>query len=115
MLEAAVQAGGTGPRARLVGWRVAGKTGTAHKLEGRVYVDKYVSSFVGFAPASNPRLVIAIMIDEPAGGQYYGGTVAAPVFSSIMGAALRLLSVPADAPIDNIVLPAEGADVREET
>ena len=115
MLEMVVLPGGTAPKAQVAGYRVAGKTGTAHKLEGRVYVDKYVSSFVGFAPASNPRLVIAVMIDEPAGGQYYGGAVAAPVFSSIMGAALRLLGVPPDAPIDNIVLPPDGADVREET
>ena len=115
MLEMVVLPGGTAPKAQVAGYRVAGKTGTAHKLEGRVYVDKYISSFVGFAPASNPRLVIAVMIDEPAGGQYYGGAVAAPVFSSIMGAALRLLGVPADAPIDNVVLPPDGADVREET
>jgi cell division protein FtsI (penicillin-binding protein 3) len=115
MLEMVVAPGGTAPKAQVAGYRVAGKTGTAHKLDGRVYVDKYVSSFVGFAPASNPRLVIAVMIDEPGGGQYYGGAVAAPVFSSIMGAALRLLSVPADAPIDNVVLPPEGTDVREET
>jgi cell division protein FtsI (penicillin-binding protein 3) len=115
MLEMVVLPGGTAPKAQVAGYRVAGKTGTAHKLEGHVYVDKYVSSFVGFAPVSNPRLVIAVMIDEPAGGQYYGGAVAAPVFSSIMGAALRLLGVPADAPIDNVVLPPDGADVREET
>ena len=115
MLEMVVLPGGTAPKAQVAGYRVAGKTGTAHKLEGHVYVDRYVSSFVGFAPASNPRLVIAVMIDEPAGGQYYGGAVAAPVFSSIMGAALRLLGVPSDAPIDNVVLPPDGADLREET
>jgi cell division protein FtsI (penicillin-binding protein 3) len=115
MLEMVVLPGGTAPKAQVSGYRVAGKTGTAHKIEDHVYVDKYVSSFVGFAPASNPRLVIAVMIDEPGGGQYYGGTVAAPVFSSIMGAALRLLGVPADAPIDNVVLPPDGEDVREET
>ena len=115
MLEMVVLPGGTAPKAQVSGYRVAGKTGTAHKIEDHVYVDKYVSSFVGFAPASNPRLVIAVMIDEPGGGQYYGGTVAAPVFSAIMGAALRLLGVPADAPLDNVVLPPEGADVREET
>ncbi|HMH62449.1 MAG TPA: penicillin-binding protein 2 [Bradyrhizobium sp.] len=115
MLEMAVSPGGTAPKAQVAGYRVAGKTGTAHKLEGRAYVDKYVSSFVGFAPASNPRLVIAVMIDEPGGTQYYGGAVAAPVFSSIMGAALHLLGVPTDAPIDNVVLPPDGADVREET
>jgi cell division protein FtsI (penicillin-binding protein 3) len=115
MLEMAVSPGGTAPKAQVAGYRVAGKTGTAHKLEGRAYVDKYVSSFVGLAPASNPRLVIAVMIDEPGGVQYYGGAVAAPVFSSIMGAALHLLGVPADAPSDNVVLPPDGADVREET
>jgi cell division protein FtsI (penicillin-binding protein 3) len=115
MLEMVVLPGGTAPKAQVAGYRVAGKTGTAHKLEGRAYVDKYVSSFVGFAPASNPRLVIAVMIDEPGGAQYYGGAVAAPVFSSIMGAALHLLGVPADAPSDNVVLPPDGADVREET
>lgn len=115
MLEMVVLPGGTAPKAQVSGYRVAGKTGTAHKIEDHVYVDKYVSSFVGFAPVSNPRLVIAVMIDEPGGGQYYGGTVAAPVFSTIMGAALRLLGVPADAPLDNVVLPPEGADVREET
>ncbi len=115
MLEMAVSPGGTAPKAQVAGYRVAGKTGTAHKLEGRAYVDKYVSSFVGFAPASNPRLVIAVMIDEPGGTQYYGGAVAAPVFSSIMGAALHLLGIPADAPSDNVVLPPDGADVREET
>ncbi|HWZ74298.1 MAG TPA: penicillin-binding protein 2 [Casimicrobiaceae bacterium] len=115
MLEMVVLPGGTAPKAQVAGYRVAGKTGTAHKLEGHSYVDKYVSSFVGFAPASNPRLVIAVMIDEPAGGQYYGGAVAAPVFSSIMGAALRLLGVPLDAPIDNVVLPPDGTDLREET
>src|SRR5258708_6914914 len=78
MLELAVQAGGTAPRAQVAGYRVGGKTGTAHKLEGRGYGNKYVSSFVGFAPASNPRLVVAVMIDEPTAGQYYGGAVAAP-------------------------------------
>jgi len=115
MLEMVVLPGGTAPKAQVSGYRVAGKTGTAHKIEDHVYVDKYVSSFVGFAPGSNPRLVIAVMIDEPGGGQYYGGAVAAPAFSNIMGAALRLLGVPGDAPIDNVVLPPDGADVREET
>jgi cell division protein FtsI (penicillin-binding protein 3) len=115
MLEMVVSAGGTAPKAQVAAYRVAGKTGTAHKIEDHVYVDKYVSSFVGFAPVSNPRLVIAVMIDEPGGGEYYGGTVAAPVFSTIMGAALRLLGVPADAPLDNVVLPPDGGDVREET
>ncbi len=95
MLEMVVPPGGTAPKAQVVGYRVAGKTGTAHKLEGRGYSEsRYVASFVGFAPVSNPRLVVAVMIDEPNAGQYYGGAVAAPVFSSVMGAALRMLGVP---------------------
>jgi cell division protein FtsI (penicillin-binding protein 3) len=114
MLEMVVQPGGTAPRAQVAGYRVAGKTGTAHKLEKHVYVNKYVASFVGFAPVSNPRLVVAVMLDEPA-GSYYGGSVAAPVFSDVMGAALRLLGVPPDAPINNVILPADDLDVREET
>ena len=66
MLETVVQAGGTAVRAQVIGYRVAGKTGTAHKLEGHVYApDLYVSSFVGMAPASDPRLLVAVMIDEP--------------------------------------------------
>jgi cell division protein FtsI (penicillin-binding protein 3) len=116
MLESAVQAGGTAPRAQVSGYRVAGKTGTAHKLEGHGYAaTKYVSSFVGFAPASDPRIVVAVMIDEPSAGQYYGGAVAAPVFSAVTGPALRMLGVPTDAPVDNVILPPEDAEIGEET
>jgi cell division protein FtsI (penicillin-binding protein 3) len=116
MLEMAVGPGGTAPRAQVAGYSVAGKTGTAHKIEGKGYApDKYVSSFVGFAPASRPRLIVAVMIDEPSAGQYYGGTVAAPIFSQVMAGSLRLLAVPPDAPMDNVVLPAPGApEIREE-
>jgi cell division protein FtsI (penicillin-binding protein 3) len=116
MLEMAVLPGGTAPRAQVSGYRVAGKTGTAHKLDGNGYApDKYVSSFVGFAPASNPRIVVAVMLDEPSAGQYYGGSVAAPVFSTVTGAALRTLGVPTDAPVDNVILPPEGSEIGEET
>ena len=116
MLEAAVQPGGTAPRARVVGWRVGGKTGTAHKQENGAYAaHKYVSSFVGFAPVSEPRLVIAVMVDEPSAGQYYGGQVAAPVFSQVMQGALRLLGAPHDAPLVPIELPGEGDEVKENT
>jgi cell division protein FtsI (penicillin-binding protein 3) len=115
MLEMVTLPGGTAPKAQVPGYRVAGKTGTAHKLEGGSYVNKYVSSFVGFAPASNPRLLVAVMIDEPSGSQYYGGSIAAPVFSNVMGAALRLLGVPTDAPIHQLLLPPDGGEVREET
>ena len=115
MLEMAVQPGGTAPKAQVPGYRVAGKTGTAHKLEGRGYTNRYISSFVGFAPVSRPRLVIAVMLDEPSAGQHYGGAVAAPVFSAVTGAALRMLGVATDAPVNNVLLPPEGAEVREET
>jgi cell division protein FtsI (penicillin-binding protein 3) len=115
MLEMVVQPGGTAPKAQIAGYRVAGKTGTAHKLDGRVYGDKYVSSFVGFAPVSNPRLIVAVMLDEPGAGQYYGGTVAAPVFAEVMGGALRLLGVAPDAPSNTVVMPPDDAAVREET
>jgi cell division protein FtsI (penicillin-binding protein 3) len=115
MLELAVQPGGTGPRARISGWRVAGKTGTAHKLENGAYAaDKYLSSFVGFAPASAPRVVVAVMIDEPA-GQYYGGAVAAPVFAQVMQGALRLMNVPHDAPLEPLGPPLEGDEAKEGT
>ena len=115
MLEMVVQPGGTAPKAQIAGYRVAGKTGTAHKLDGRVYGDKYVSSFVGFAPVSDPRLIVAVMLDEPGAGQYYGGTVAAPVFADVMGGALRLLGVAPDAPSNTVVVPPDDAAVREET
>jgi len=115
MLEMATLPGGTAPKAQVPGYRVAGKTGTARKPEGHAYAAKYVASFVGFAPASNPRLVVAVMLDEPQGGVYYGGDVAGPVFSNVVGAALRMLGVPTDAPVDNVVLPPPGTEIREET
>ncbi len=115
MLEMVVQPGGTAPRAQVLGYRVAGKTGTAHKLGiGGYQHNKYIASFIGMAPASNPRLIIAVMIDEPSNGQYYGGLVAAPVFSTVMSSALRMLAVPQDAPNNNIVIPPENApEVKE--
>ena len=114
MLESAVHPGGTAPRAQIMGYRVAGKTGTAHKQENGAYAaNKYVSSFVGFAPVSNPRLVIAVMIDEATDGQYYGGAVAAPVFAKVMEGALRTLGAPPDAPMKPIVLPAAGEEVKD--
>jgi cell division protein FtsI (penicillin-binding protein 3) len=99
MLEMAVQPGGTAPKAQVSGYRVAGKTGTARKLDSGVYTTRYVSSFVGLAPVSDPRLIVAVMIDEPSAGKYYGGEVSAPVFSQVMGGALRVLGVAPDAPL----------------
>lgn len=107
MLEMAAGPGGTASRAQIAGYRVAGKTGTAHKQEGGRYVNKYISSFVGFAPVSDPRVIIAVMIDEPTAGKYYGGLVAAPVFARIAGDSLRSLRVAPDAPLAQVVLPAE--------
>ncbi|MCU0972566.1 MAG: penicillin-binding protein 2 [Burkholderiales bacterium] len=114
MLEMATQSGGTAPKAQVTGYRVAGKTGTAHKLENGGYApDKYVSSFVGFAPVSDPRLIVAVMIDDPRNGPYYGGLVAAPVFSSVMAGSLRLLAVPPDAP-EALGSPLDAPEIREE-
>ncbi len=116
MMEAVTQEGGTGTRTRVPGYRVAGKTGTAHKLvDGRYAPDRYLSSFVGMAPASNPRLIIGVTIDEPSDGVYYGGSVAGPVFAQVMAASLRQLGLPPDAPetetrmTQNLVGPGGGA------
>lgn len=95
MLETVVQPGGTGQRANVPFYRVAGKTGTAHKSSSEGYAeDRYLSLFTGFAPATNPRLVMAIIIDEPQSGEHYGGQVAAPVFSKVIQGALRILNIP---------------------
>lgn len=109
MLELATEPGGTAPRARVPGYRTAGKTGTARKLVGGQYVqDRYVASFVGLAPASRPRVVVAVMIDEPSAGEFYGGVVAAPVFARVVEGALRVLDVAPDAPIERGVVSADG-------
>ncbi len=117
MLELVVQPGGTALRAQVAGYRVGGKTGTAHKIGPHGYeADKYVASFVGIAPASNPRLIMAVMIDEPSieQDQYYGGVSAAPVFAAVMADALRMLAVPQDSPNTNVVIPPESTeDVKE--
>ncbi|MEZ5498562.1 MAG: penicillin-binding transpeptidase domain-containing protein [Steroidobacteraceae bacterium] len=100
MLEAVVSPEGTGERAAIPGYRVAGKTGTAWKSNAGGYsTDRYMSVFGGLAPASAPRLAAVIVIDEPGAGKYYGGDVAAPVFARIVGGALRLMAVAPDAPI----------------
>jgi cell division protein FtsI (penicillin-binding protein 3) len=113
MLEMVVQPGGTALQAQVLGYRVAGKTGTSKKLGDHGYINEYVASFVGMAPASNPRFIVAVMIDEPSNGAYYGGTVAAPVFSNIMADTLRLFAVPQDAPNNNVVLQGNDEDAKE--
>jgi cell division protein FtsI (penicillin-binding protein 3) len=97
MMESVISKEGTAYEARVDGYRVAGKTGTAKKAGPHGYsANNYFALFAGLAPASNPRLVIVVMIDEPSAGQYYGGLVSAPVFSKVMGGALRLLGVTPD-------------------
>jgi cell division protein FtsI (penicillin-binding protein 3) len=113
MLEMAAGPEGTAPQAQIPGYRVAGKTGTAHKIVGGAYANKYVSSFIGFAPASKPRVVIAVMVDEPTTGGYYGGLVAAPAFARIASDVMRALRVEPDAPFQPPVMPA--APVQEST
>jgi cell division protein FtsI (penicillin-binding protein 3) len=97
MLHLVTQNGGTAPRAQTMGYSVGGKTGTAHKQEGRGYAEhKYRSVFVGMAPIDKPRIVVAVMIDEPSGGKYFGGDVAAPVFGATVQQTLRMLGVQPD-------------------
>lgn len=97
MLEGVIEPDGTGRLAHIQGYRVAGKTGTVRKVGSAGYAaDRYLSLFAGFAPASRPRLVLVVSIDEPQGGAYYGGQVAAPIFARVMEGALRLMNIPPD-------------------
>jgi cell division protein FtsI (penicillin-binding protein 3) len=97
MLHLVTGPGGTAPKAQTMGYSVGGKTGTAHKQEGRGYADKkYRGFFVGIAPIEQPRIVVAVMIDEPSAGKYFGGDVAAPVFSQTVQQTLRLLGIQPD-------------------
>ncbi len=97
MLQLAAQSGGTAPKAQTIGYSVGGKTGTARKQEGKGYsVQKYRGFFVGLAPVERPRIVVAVMIDEPSAGRYYGGDVAAPVFAETVQQTLRMMGLPPD-------------------
>jgi cell division protein FtsI (penicillin-binding protein 3) len=97
MLHRVTLSGGTAPKAQTMGYSVGGKTGTAHKQEGKGYADKkYRGFFVGMAPVEKPRIVVAVMIDEPSGGKYFGGDVAAPVFAATVQQSLRMLGVQPD-------------------
>ena len=99
MLEQVVEPGGTGRRARVAGYRVGGKTGTTRKSEAGGYSeDRYHSAFAGLAPMSDPTLSVVVVIDEPGGDEYYGGVVAAPVFSEIVDGSLRVLGIAPDDP-----------------
>lgn len=96
MMEQVTQKGGTGTRARVDGYRVAGKTGTSRKAVRGGYGDEYVTYFAGLVPATDPKFAIVVMVDEPAGDSYYGGTVSAPVFAKVADTALHLLNVAPD-------------------
>ncbi len=104
MLETVTEPGGTAIKAQAEGFRVGGKTGTAHKLVGKGYGNKYRAYFAGLAPISAPRIVVAVMIDEPTVGGHYGGEVAAPVFSTIVSETLNTLNVPPDNKVKQMVL-----------
>jgi cell division protein FtsI (penicillin-binding protein 3) len=111
MLEAVVSPKGTAARAQVAGYRVGGKTGTSYKLVGGKYVRQYVASFAGIAPMSNPRIIVAVMIDEPMRGQHYGGVAAGPVFSAVTSNVLRALNISPDSSVTDIIIPR---DVVEE-
>ena len=106
MMETVIEPGGTGTRAAIAGYRVAGKTGTSRKAGAGGYNDRYVASFTGFAPASRPRLAATVVINDPGGEAYYGGQVAAPVFARVMDAGLRLFNVAPDR-MDTLLVQAE--------
>lgn len=103
MMEEVVADGGTGTQAKVEGYRVAGKTGTSRKAIRGGYGDEYVTVFAGLVPASNPKFAIVVMVDEPAGDSYYGGTVSAPVFSKVADKALHLMNI---APDNRVQKPA---------
>jgi cell division protein FtsI (penicillin-binding protein 3) len=97
MLETVPTPEGTGSKARVANYRIAGKTGTSRKASASGYAAaRYVSSFAGFGPASNPRLVCVVIINDPSGEEYYGGLVAAPLFSEVMAGAMRIMNIPPD-------------------
>jgi cell division protein FtsI (penicillin-binding protein 3) len=115
MLQMAAGSGGTAPLAQTVGYSVGGKTGTARKQEGKGYAEKkYRSWFVGVAPIDEPRIVVAVMIDEPGGSDFYGGIVAAPVFAEVVQQSLRMMGVQPDIAVQPQIM-ARQADAVEES
>jgi len=107
VLIANSQPGGGAVGGRVIGYSIGGKSGTARKLVGNSYVsDKHRALFIGFAPGKAPKMIVAVMIDEPTAGKYYGGAIAAPVFSNVVGGALRIMNVQPDEPFNNTLLPA---------
>jgi cell division protein FtsI (penicillin-binding protein 3) len=114
MLRMAAGPGGTAQKAQAIGYSVGGKTGTARKQEGKAYVsNKYRAWFVGLAPVSDPRIIVAVMVDEPSNGVFYGGDVAAPVFSQVVQQTLRMMGVPTDIEVKpQIVFQPSAAEVE---
>jgi cell division protein FtsI (penicillin-binding protein 3) len=110
MLHSVTQPGGTAQKAQTIGYSVGGKTGTTHKQEGKAYAtNKYRGFFVGLAPVEKPRIVVAVMIDEPGNGRYYGGDVAAPVFAQTVQQTLRMMGLPPDVAVKpQIIAKAAG-------
>jgi cell division protein FtsI (penicillin-binding protein 3) len=111
MLESVVSPEGTASRAQVPGYRVGGKTGTAQKIvNGRYSHTKYIANFVGIAPMSNPRFVIAVMVDEPTTAEHTGGSVAAPTFAALAASALRAANVAPDSTVTDIIIPEHPLD-----
>jgi cell division protein FtsI (penicillin-binding protein 3) len=105
MLALAAGPGGTGQRAQTIGYSVGGKSGTARKQQGKGYAaGKYRAWFTGMAPIENPRIIVAVMVDEPTAGSFYGGTVAAPVFSEVVQQTLRLMGVQPDMEVKPLIV-----------
>ena len=113
MLQMAAGPGGTAPDAMVPGYSVGGKSGTAHKQVGKTYVNKYRSWFVGISPIDKPRIVVAVMVDEPSTGVYYGGKVAGPVFSQVVAQTLRLMQVPPDLDVKSQIVASKAPAVEE--
>lgn len=113
MMEGVIEEG-TGGNAKVKGYRVAGKTGTAEKSNnGKYEKNKNIGSFVGLIPATNPRIIMAVMIDEPSVGSHFGNAVAAPVFSNVMTDVMKILNVPQDDKLQNKILQQEKAEPKE--
>lgn len=112
MMEEVVSEGGTGTQAKVEGYRVAGKTGTSRKAVRGGYGDEYVTVFAGLVPASNPKFSIVVMVDEPAGDSYYGGTVSAPVFAKVADKALHLMNISPDSKRNKPAVATATAVVR---
>ena len=111
MLHSVTQPGGTAQKAQTIGYSVGGKTGTTHKQEGKGYAtNKYRGFFVGLAPVEKPRIVVAVMIDEPGNGRYYGGDVAAPVFAQTVQQTLRMMGLPPDVAVKPQIIAKAAGD-----